>query len=296
MWGQEDSESFQCLGITIEENSFYILTKRTGWFGDEKLDDDYRIEKYDISGKFEKSFELDTNNLNPVGLTDNEELFFVGDVVDNELYSYNSNINHDDTQDIDLESDNEKAHGVGYNGSSFSILRYRNSSNTISPYIFIYGECDVIPDTPTGKSGVRVHGASLITQVNKVFGGLGKYGRNFKIEKKTGGFHQWCYPDTMTTFESVEMFQGSAVDFLTSTNLENKLFKTTDYLKFIPKYTLPGLELGDIIVDDGHDSNQDGDRNDEGDEVAIPSRRFEIIDLKEIANGQFQAIYTQRVS
>ena len=306
MWGYED---FKCLGITVEKNFFYILTKRIGWFDNEELKESksntYHIEKYNINGNFERKYRLHTSNADPIGLTDNEINLVVGDKEDNQAYYYDDMINLlsedlnfvPDTDNPGL--DNSPEHGIGYNGASFSVLR-----DSIPYRVFIYGDGNVIPDGSIQP--INRHGDSLVTRVNEVFSSLGQYGRNYKIENKENGeFYEWAYPKNDDkegeVFESIEMYQGSAVDFLTSTNLENKVFKNVDYLKFIPQYTLPGLKLGDIIVDDGHDRNQDGNRNNttEGnmfDDPPITSNRFEIIDFKEVANGQLQVIFAQRIS
>ena len=291
MWG---FSLFQCLGITVEKNSFYILTKRVGWFDDEELKESfsntYHIERYNINGVFEEKCLLNNIN-NPVGLTDNENQLFTVGIEENKTYSHNKD-NNSLTEGFGLVPGNNPAHGIGYNRASFSVLKNSN------PYrVFIYGDGNVIPDDTDSTQPVDPHSASLVTKVNQVFGSLGKYGRNYRIEG-----HQWDYPvDPGYKLKSVQMYQGSAVDFLTSTNLENKLFKSTDYLKFIPQYTLPGLNLGDIIVDDGYYSSDPNDPNYNSDSdpdycPPVPDWKFEIIDFKEIANGQFQAIYAQRIS
>ena len=264
MWG---FKLFQCLGITVEKNSFYILTKRVGWFDNEELKESfsntYHIERYNINGVFEEKCPLNDIN-NPVGLTDDETQLFTISIDENKTYSYNKD-NNPLTEDFGLDSDNNPAHGIGYNSASFSVLK--NSD----PYrVFIYGDGNVIPDN---TDPIAIHGASLVYDFYQQFASIAPYSRKYDIQRMNR-----VVEEDLEKFP-MEMYFGSAVDFLTSTNLENKIFKNVDYLKFIPQYTIPALEIGDIIF-----------------ETDNTTKRFEIIDLKEGADGKTQTIYGQRIS
>ena len=327
MWGAKE---FQVLGITIEDGNFYILTKRRGWIKEKERKGDYKIEWYDTGGNLKQSYDSFNivkypyqTNLTPIGLTDKNMLFFIGDIDNNKAYSYDNEFllnnreyllgNQDfilDNQDFDFEDNNTlnnnlisttptdqnkgNPHGIGYNGASFSVLRYPNL------LISIYTE-----DTKDGKNnkicsiddidpiGQISHGASLVTDENKQFSGLGKYGRQFKIESSEGVLKQWKRnrnKDNETIENKMVMLFGPSVDFLTSTNLESGLFKSVDYVKFIPQYTFPGLELGDIIIPDEDIPESNSSR-----EILETDTKFEIIDFKEGGSGRIQTIYTKRI-
>ena len=309
MWGYE---LFQALGITVEDNSFYILTKRTGWFDDVKLNNQYQIERYNGSGEFEEVFPLGPGNDNPVGLTDNEELLYVGDITDNKSYAY-SNMILDSDEDFTFDNENINEHGIGYNGASFSVLRIIDSNSLNDPRIFIYGTGLVIPEDPI-LSDVY-DSETLVYRRNKQFGNIGRYAETFKVFRPpdlnnaiTRGqdkFINLILDGQGNTIEDgqgntiipgslkIEIMLWSSHVEVGGENTDNQLFDRLNYVKFISRHTLPNLKTGDQIVSipDPTKIPKPGEK-DKRRKIEV---RFEILGFKEAANGYTQTIFAQRI-
>lgn len=339
MWG---FKKFEALGLTVELNSFYILTKRAGWFsgeklgkelivdGQEKIVGEYRIEKYDALGEYEKSFKLDDSNSKPIGLTDSQKckiyeldsegnkiliketpIIFAGNIPSNKLYPYDIEIKIiDDIKDWlifrdkdDMNVDVNNIHGIGFNEGRFSVLQ--NNSDNNSYKIFIFDQdpnivCDIEEDIK-----INPYSASITTRSNEV------YIDNNNSDEDNTGFTGWfqifkegsedpkqtCKPEDTNPDLSkrslpseIKMYFASAADFLSPTVLQHGLFRSVDHIKFIPEYTIPGLETGDIIRPTRGNKKRNNQRD------GIPDTwQFEITDFKEGGNV-FQIIFTKRIT
>ena len=320
MWGYE---LFQALGITVEDNSFYILTKRTGWFDDVKLNNQYQIERYNGSGEFEEVFSLGPENDNPVGLTDDGDddnpdsnLLYVGDITDNKTYTYDKLIINSD-QDFTFEEllfdgvgntiedgvgntiegvEDIGIYGIGYNGASFSVLRIIDPSSFNDPRIFIYGTGNVLPEDPILSD--IYDSETLVYRRNKQFGNIGRYAETFLVFRSTD------FDTPITTgqdkFKNLDPPQNGIEIMLWSShvetggeNTENQLFERLNYVKFISRHTLPNLKTGDQIVSipDPTKIPKSG-QEDKRRQIEV---RFEILGFKEAANGYTQTIFAQRI-
>ena len=339
MWGYEE---FIPLGITVEQNLIFILTKRTGWLNGQKLEKSYQIEKYNTNGDLEDIFKLQIGNKNPVGLTDTELCLYVGDASDNKLYGYDNKISLDEEKildgagnsiedgygntlstilgSFDFELGNFISHGIGFNGESFGILKVEQGildgagnsiedgcgnliSSNIEPYIFIYRYRDgnIIFDEDGDdddgiieKDGAVDHRTSLISRLNRQFGNIGKYGKKMsvvRLDENDIDFDICEWIINGASEDKITFYFGPAADFLTASNLENEIFGTLDFFKFIPQRTLPGLRKGDLIV--GREKVEDS--NDYIELSSLPATRFQIVGFRESANGHTQTIYCQRV-
>ena len=288
-----DHKLFEPLGLTIEESNFYVLTKRTGWFQNQKLNNDYYIERYNSSGDYQDNYRLSDENANPIGLTDDSSrnniesnLIYIGDLTDNKLYSYDDLISGQD-DDIGLETESEKIHGIGYNGASFGILRYRNPDNDIRPEIFIYGSGNLIP----------YEDIEVIPEDDDIQSLVRRRRKQFKSPKYSTTFSIIRFGSDLLGFERVEsntkgkevyseekMFYSADVSFLDSMDSESLLDdRSKRYVTFIPEYTLVGLKVEDVITFPFEGSE-------------LPSLKFKITGFKEAANGYVQTILAEDIS
>lgn len=274
-------EEFQCLGITVEQNKIYVLSKRTGWVNRQQVSEKYLVEHYTPEGDWIGYSDLNSNNPEPIGLADDENELFVCDVPGNKAYSYKAKEQKNDflsdgTKDFNLDPGNIKCHGIGYNGIAFIVLRYYDLNNQVSPAIFIYGDTDIMP--PFDPDG---HSSSVTTGIYKQFESLcDEFDRKFSVLSKGSSIpKEWNIEGK--TEQDIQMYFKTSADFLTASNLESRAFGSLVYFDFIPQYTLPGLIEGDVIVDADQDSSA--------------KSRYEIVGFYESGNGNYQKIIARKV-